>query len=404
MNNFSDDRRIRPVIDPLVALATASTPFLALYVDEWSHPGSPPLTFAMAGATALLIGIPLLVRRRYPVAVLGLLLLASVGAAIVRGEELAIPILIATAVALYTVATIEPRRTAVAAGVLSAVIAIAVEVVTESGAITSLDSLDSLLWTACAVAVGDAVRSRRISMQMLEERAVQAEATREQEARTRVANERLHIARELHDIVAHHIAVVNIQAGLAERAISRNAHETAATAITQVSEAARLALDDLSALLRLLRTPGDVDDRSPAPGLAQVTQLLATYARVDDHIQVTTQGEVRPLDAASELTAYRVIQESLTNASKHGIPGQTHLTLSFEPTDFVVTVTNPVRDDHQGKHPRAPGTGYGMIGLRERVDAIGGSVQAGRQADGTFMVQARIPYALATPAQTEFTP
>ena len=404
MSNLTNERRFRPVIDTLVALVTASTPFVYLYVDELSDTSSPPLTFAMAGVIALLIGVPLLVRRRYPFAVLALLLLASVGVAIAGGEELAIPLLIATAIALYTVATIEPRRAAVAAGVVSALIAVVVEVVTESGSITSLDSLDSVLWTACAVAAGDAVRSRRISMHVLEERAVRAEATREQEARTRVADERLRIARELHDIVAHHIAVVNIQAGLAERAISRNAHQTAATAITQVSEAARLALDDLSALLRLLRTPGDVDDRAPTPGLAQITQLLTTYARADDHIQVTTRGEIRPLDAASELTAYRVVQESLTNASKHGIPGQTHLTLSFEPTELVVTVTNPTRGDHQGKHPIGPGTGYGMIGLRERVDAIGGGVKAGRQPDGTFMVEARIPYALATPAQTEFTP
>lgn len=404
MRNLTNERRFRPVIDTLVALVTASTSFFYLYVDELSGPSSPPLTFATVGAIALLIGLPLLVRRRYPFAVLALLLLASVSATIAGGEELAIPILIATAVALYTVATIEARRAAVAAGMVSALIAIVVEVVTESGSITSLDSLDSVLWTACAVAAGDAVRSRRISMQVLEERAVRAEATREQEARTRVANERLHIARELHDIVAHHIAVVNIQAGLAERAISRNAHQTAATAITHVSEAARLALDDLSALLRLLRTPGDVDDHAPAPGLAQITQLLTTYARADNHIQVTTRGEVRPLDPASELTAYRVIQESLTNANKHGIPGQTHLTLSFEPTEFVVTVTNLIRGDHQGNHPAGPGTGYGMIGLRERVDAIGGRVRAERQADGTFMVEARIPYALATPAQTEVTP
>ncbi len=403
MRILTDDRRFRPVIDPLVALATASTPFLYLYVDEWSASSSPPLTFAKAGTIALLIGVPLLVRRRYPFAVLGLLLLASVGAAITGGEDLAIPFQIGTAVALYTVSTIESRRDAVAAGVVSALIAVVVEVMTEAGSLTSLDSLDSVLWTACAVAAGDAVRSRRISMQVLEERAVRAEATREQEARTRVAEERLHIARELHDIVAHHIAVVNIQAGLAERAISRNAHQTAATAIVHVSEAARLALDDLSALLRILRTSGDGDDRAPAPGLAQITQLLITYARADNHIQVTTRGEVRPLDSASELTAYRVIQESLTNASKHGIPGQTHLTLSFEPTDFVVTVTNPIRAGHEGQHPEGPGTGYGIIGLRERVDAIGGRVKAGRQADGTFMVEARIPYALAAPAQTEFT-
>jgi signal transduction histidine kinase len=133
------------------------------------------------------------------------------------------------------------------------------------------DTLAPVFWTAFAVAAGDAVRTRRINLQVLEERAWRAEETREQEVRTRVAEERLRIARELHDIVAHHIAVVNIQAGLAQRALSKNAQEHASAALTQVSKAARLALDDLAAVLRLLRASGDIDERAPAPGLAQVT-------------------------------------------------------------------------------------------------------------------------------------
>lgn len=404
MSPSNADRTFRPVSDTVVALLAASTPFLDFYIEGWSDPSSTPLSFATAGAIALLIAIPLFVRRRYPFAVLGLLLLAAVIAAAPGEEALAIPFLIASAVALYTVASIHPRRAAVAAGVVSAVIAVAIEVRTESGSLASLDSLSPVFWTACAVAAGDAVRSRRISMQMLEERAHRAEATREQEARARVAEERLHIARELHDIVAHHIAVVNIQAGLAERAMSRNALATAATAITHVSEAARLALDDLSAMLHLLRGSGDVDEREPAPGLAQVNDLLDTYASVDDRVQVTVRGGVQTLDAVSELTAYRVIQESLTNAGKHGILGQTHLTLSYEPTDFVVTVTNPVRGDAAGSIPTAPGTGYGLIGLHERVNAIGGRVTAGRQANGVYVVEAQIPYTPAEPVRTEPTP
>ncbi len=404
MSPSDDDRRFRPVIDTTVALVTASTPFFDLYVEEWSDPSSTPFSFATAGAIALLIASPLFVRRRYPFAVLGLLLLASIIAAVPGDEALAIPFLIATAVALYTLASLYPRRTAIVAGVVAAVIAVAVEVRTESGSIDSLDSLTPAFWTACAVAAGDAVRSRRISMQVLEERARRAEATREQEARARVTEERLRIARELHDIVAHHIAVVNIQAGLAERAMSRNALETASTAINHVSEAARMALDDLSAVLHLLRGSGKTDPREPAPGLAQVNDLLDTYASADSRVQVTVQGGVRPLDAASELTAYRVIQESLTNASKHGIVSQTHLTLSYEPRDFVVTVTNPVRGDIEGNLPTAPSTGYGLIGLHERVDSIGGTVTTGQQANGIFIVEAHIPYSPTEPARTETTP
>lgn len=395
------DRTFRPVIDTIVALVTASTPFLDLYFDELSEASGSPFTFATASASALVIGISLLVRRRYPLAVLGVLLVAAIVAATSGEAELSIPFMIAAAVAIFTFASIRPRQPAVIAGVVTVAIAYAIELATTSESPLSREAFSSLFWTACAVAAGDAVRTRRINVRVLEDRAQRAEATREQEARARVAEERLHIARELHDIVAHHIAVVNIQAGLAERAMSRNAPETAATAIGHVSEAARLALDDLSALLHLLRGAGDMDRREPAPGLAQVNELLDSYASADNRVQVTTRGKPRSLDAASELTAYRVIQESLTNATKHGIPGETHLTLAYEPTDFVIHVSNPIRGDVEGNLPAAPGTGYGVIGLHERVEAIGGTVTAAQRANGIFVVEARIPYAPVEPARTE---
>ena len=263
----SNDRTFRPVIDIVVALVFASTPFLDLYFNEFSDSAGSPFSFASASAFSLLIGSSLLVRRRFPFAVLGVLLLAALVAGVFGEQdgELPIPFLIAAAVALFTVASLHPRRTAVAAGVITLVAAFAAEVMVTSGPAVSGESLGPIFWSGFAVAAGDAVRSRRISMQVLEERALRAEATREQEARARVTEERLRIARELHDIVAHHIAVVNIQAGLAERAMARNAVDTAAAAVAHVSEAARLALDDLSAVLLLLRGSGTTDSREPAP-------------------------------------------------------------------------------------------------------------------------------------------
>ncbi|MBA2246925.1 MAG: two-component sensor histidine kinase [Chloroflexia bacterium] len=403
MNPSEEDRRFRPVLDSIVALAAASTPFLDLYFNELSETSGTPFSFATASMFAFVIGISLLVRRRFPLPVLVLLLLGAVMAAATGKEELPIPFTIAAAVALFTVASTLPRQTAVLAGVVSIAIAFPLELVSTRGSMISRESLAPVFWSAFAVAAGDAVRSRRIYVQVLEERARRAEETREQEARARVTEERLHIARELHDIVAHHIAVVNIQAGLAERAMSRNALETAATAVSHVSEAARLALDDLSAVLHLLRGTGDIDRRDPAPGLDQVNDLLDSYANADNRVRTTIRGKAQPLHAASELTAYRVIQEALTNATKHGILGETHLTLSYEPRDFVVHVSNPVRTDAEGNLPAPPGTGYGMIGLHERVDAIGGRVSAGPQANGIFVVEAHIPYAPAEPVRTEAT-
>lgn len=265
MSPSEQDQKFHPISDPVVAFGAASTPFLDLYFNELSQAGGSSFTFATASTSALVIGLSLLVRRRYPFVVLGVLLVSAILAAIAGGEELPIPFLIGSGIALYTIASLYPRRTAVITGLVTLVIVLPVEAKSAGG---TLISLDPVFWVSLAVAAGDAVRSRRINMRVLEDRARRAEETREQEARARVAEERLHIARELHDIVAHHIAVVNIQAGLAERAMSRNAPETAATAIAHVNEAARLALDDLSAVLHLLRGSRDIDHREPAPGLA----------------------------------------------------------------------------------------------------------------------------------------
>lgn len=268
MSPSEQDQKFHPISDPVVAFGAASTPFLDLYFNELSQAGGSSFTFATASTSALVIGLSLLVRRRYPFVVLGVLLVSAILAAIAGGEELPIPFLIGSGIALYTIASLYPRRTAVITGLVTLVIVLPVEAESAGGTLISPESLDPVFWVSLAVAAGDAVRSRRINMRVLEDRARRAEETREQEARARVAEERLHIARELHDIVAHHIAVVNIQAGLAERAMSRNAPETAATAIAHVNEAARLALDDLSAVLHLLRGSRDIDHREPAPGLA----------------------------------------------------------------------------------------------------------------------------------------
>ena len=405
MTGPNGERRFRPVSDTVVALLAASVPFLDLYTDLLLQPAGSPYSLITAIAAALVIGSSLLVRRRAPVLVLGVQLLAAVVLTSGWEAEFAIPFLVGAWVALFTVASLQPRRSALLAGVVTAAVGIAIEVVarTDAGPLLSLGSLDGLLPPALAVAAGDAVRTRRIYVQVLEERARRAEETREREARARVSEERLRIARELHDIVAHHITVVNIQAGLAERALSRDALATASTAIGHVANAACLALDDLSTVLRLLREPGDVDDREPAPGLEQVNDLLSSYTDADNRVQVTIRGQARPLHATTELTAYRVIQESLTNASKHGVLGEAHLTLSYEPAEFVVHVTNSVRDDAGGTVPTALGTGYGMIGMRERVAAVGGRMTAGRAANGDFVVDVHVPYAPTEPAQMEST-
>ncbi len=389
--------RIQAVLDIGIALIVAALPFIPPFHDEGEDiPVIPTVLVSSVIAAALVL------RRRYPRVVLGVVLGLAIPVLVTGAHTVAFAA--GAAMALYTVASRWPRRTTAIATAVTGITVVGLIVWTSEGEEAYNAGVTVMVWIALAAAVGDAVRSRRNYVQVLEDRAQRAEETREQMARTRVAEERLRIAQELHDIVAHHIAVVNIQAGLASRAMSRDAFGTAASAIDRVSEAARSALDDLSAVLRLLRVTEDTDQREPAPGLAQVSDLIQSYANADDRIHWSIRGKAVPLDAASELTAYRVIQEALTNATKHGVPGETHLTISYEVDGLDITVANPVRIDVEGNETTVIGTGYGVIGLHERVGSVGGRITAHRQPNGQFVVRAVIPYSPARPAEMEQTP
>lgn len=387
-------RWLQWVLDAGIALLILPLPYVPPFLDAGE-----PIAVVPTLLVSIVVAVALLFRRRYPLIVLGAVLSMSIPTLLAGAHT--VPVTAGAAVALYTVASERSRRTTL--------IATGIALVSVVGLIAgSTDEIEGvrtgisvMVWVALAGAIGDGVRSRRTHVQLLQDRARRAEETREQVARARVAEERLRIARELHDIVAHHIAVVNIQAGLASRAMSKQAFGTAATAVDRVSEAARSALDDLSAVLRLLRATEESDQRSPAPGMAQVNDLIQTYSSGDDRVQWTIRGEPVPLDTGSELAAYRVIQEALTNATKHGAPGSTRLTLSYETDGLAVTVSNLIRTDVGDHRPAAPGTGYGVIGLHERVGSVGGQIAVSSQPDGRFVLRALIPYTPAKIAGTE---
>ena len=383
---------VQTLLDIAVALVVTALTIASLAFNENDDSAVVPTVIV-----SVIVGIALIARRRMPFAVLGLVLAMAIPT--VLTDAGIVSVAAGGAVALYTIASRWPRRTTMLATAISIVIILGLIVATRGDLQGFNESLSVLVWVALAAAVGDAVRSRRAFVQVLQDRAQRAEETREQTALARVTEERLRIAQELHDIVAHHIAVVNIQAGLASRAMAKEAYGTAVIAVDRVSEAARSALDDLSAVLRLLRATDDGERREPVPGLAQVSELVGSYAHADDRIHWTIRGKTVPLDAASELTAYRVIQEALTNATKHGVPGETRLVISWETDGLAIAVSNPVRTAPGGNPPAPVGTGYGVIGLHERVGSVGGRITADRQPDGHFVVRAMIPY--SPPRQTD---
>jgi signal transduction histidine kinase len=230
-------------------------------------------------------------------------------------------------------------------------------------------------WTAAATAIGDARRSRRAYIFAVEERARRAEETREEEARRRVAEERLRIARELHDVVAHHIAVINVQAGAAAHVLPTRP-EAVGPALAHIRRASDTALKELSAVVGVLR------NAEPTRGLARLGELLDALAAAGLRVEHTQHGQARELPAVVDLAAYRIVQEALTNAQRHGT-GTACLVVTYEPDRVVVEVTNPVG-------PPSPGSGYGLVGMRERAAAAGGTVTAGLD-DRQFVVRAELP-------------
>ena len=246
--------------------------------------------------------------------------------------------------------------------------------------------LAGLAWPTLAVAAGDAVRSRREAMAAAVDRAERAERSRDEETRRRVAEERLHIARELHDVIAHRIAVVNVQAGVAAH-LMRADPDSADVALATVRSSARVVLDELTDMLGLLRTDSDsVAPVHPTPTLDDVPALVATFSAAGLSVAYETTGETRPVTAPVGLAMFRTVQEALTNAHKHG-DGAARVRVVTGPNDIQIAIENRTRPDSAG----SDGSGFGLIGMRERVHAVGGTVTTTGQPSGLFAVHARFP-------------
>lgn len=236
--------------------------------------------------------------------------------------------------------------------------------------------------------LGDSFRRRRARERELEIRTSQLEAERELNAERAVTDERLRIARELHDVVAHHVSVMGVQAGAARRLISRNP-ATAVDALATVEHSSRQAVRELQRLVGFLRS-GEPEDLAPAPGLDRLEALLEdTRATTGLDVVGAVRGEPFPVPDSVGLSVYRIVQEALTNTIKHGHARRVELELCYDEPAIVVDV----RDDGVGfGGPGSPnGSGHGLAGMRERVALHGGTLNAGADPAGGFRVTARFP-------------
>ncbi|MCX4907699.1 sensor histidine kinase [Streptomyces sp. NBC_00878] len=248
--------------------------------------------------------------------------------------------------------------------------------------------------------LGHSVHNRRAYLAAVEERARRAEQSRESEARRRVAEERVRIARELHDLVAHQITLANAQATVAAHLFDARPEQTRKS-LKELVATTGDALDDLRATVGLLRQSGDAaGPAEPAPGLSRLPTLLESFRRAGLEVSVHQEGTARPLPPGVDLTAYRIVQEALTNVTKHAGTGSARVRLAWNRDRVTITVadegggartaptasTGPSASTTADRPP-----GYGLIGMRERATAVGGHLWAGRSPEGGFLVSAQLP-------------
>jgi signal transduction histidine kinase len=349
-----------------------------------------PLSVALGLAAAA----ALLARRRLPLTVL-----AVTGAAafadISLGEAAAVAATVAAMVALYTVDTRCGRRWSLGAsavGLAGALLALAVASDLDARQLAELAIAPLAVITALWV-TGDNLRVRRAYVAGLEERAAWADAQRAAEARRAAEEERARIARELHDVVAHHVAVIAVQAGAA-RMLATGADERTLDLLGSIEGASHQAMRELRRLLGVLRRepggePGGPRQAAPQPGLGQLEQLLDQVRRAGLPVELTVDGAPEGLPDGVDLSAYRIVQEALTNALKHAGPVATRVGLRCDGRAVTLIVTSARPAGEPAAPPERPG--HGLIGMRERAAMAGGELRAGPTADGGFEVFARLP-------------
>ncbi|WP_082105340.1 sensor histidine kinase [Demequina subtropica] len=333
----------------------------------------------------LVASVALAWRRAYPMPVLLACALLFAVPTIATGDVASA--LVPFVVALYTVVSRVPRIPVGLAVGAAAVAGVAgVLAVGSERTITDPVVVSAEIWMALVAAIGVAMNLYRRSVAQERERTRQAEETREAVARGRVAEERLRIARELHDAVGHHVAVMNVQAGVAEALIDTDPAR-ASDALVRVQEAGARVLEELPVMLRVLRqTDGEADeDIHPTAGIAALGELAAQAADAGLEVALDTVDVPAELPAATDHAAYRIVQEALANARRYGT-GTARVEVALRDGALAVDVRNRV----DIARPGGQGSGLGLIGMAERATAAGGSVAAERRGD-EFVVHATLP-------------
>jgi len=338
------------------------------------HHGSPlgPLLLSPV------ICLPLLWRRTHPLLTLGTTTTAT--ALVVAGWGVYDPVPVG--LALFTVADRCERRVSLAAGG-AALAVLSLPLLFSVGWTNGLGFLGRLLGFVVAWFVGDSIRAGRMVVEDLEEKAERLERERRLEAERAAAEEQARIARELHDLIAHNISVMVVQASAADD-VFETRPDRAREAIRRVVDTGRTALTELRQLLGAVRTDGT--EYAPLPGLALLDDLIGQVRHSGLQVVITVDGTPRPLPKALDLSAYRIVQEALTNTLKHANARHANVAIRYRDDQLDVEILDDGTGDSNGG-----GGGQGLIGMRERVVAFGGSLSTGPATGGGFLVSAIFP-------------
>jgi len=337
------------------------------------------------GAAVLAMTVPLALRLRLPMTVLGLVLAGYVLEAVLvahhGGPQVSV---IAVLLALYAVGS---RADGVRVGVAAALTLVGLFAATRlRGSDLATSLVVPVLVTGCGLVIGRAVGVLRFESDAFAERASELERARDERGRVAVAEERRRIARELHDVIGHSISVMGVQAG-AVRSVLREDQQREREALLGVERTGRQAIGEMRRLIGLLRTERD-EVGDPTPSLRRVEQLVCEMRDAGLVVSLQVHGDLTALSPGADLAGYRIVQEALTNALKHAPGASVEANVSCDAHQLEIDVI-----DNGGSAPcRAIGAfGHGLLGMRERAALYGGELVAGPRADGGFSIRARIP-------------
>ncbi|MGH8933058.1 MAG: sensor histidine kinase [Egibacteraceae bacterium] len=372
----------------IAALAVAAFEFR--YVGNRQGDLLPPVPWSpMVGAAIVAIVAPLAWRRRAPLTVLALVATAQVAALALLRLENEITLL-AVLAAMYSAGAhgAEPGRKplrVIAFGALAVALTYQVDADQPVGA--AIYSLHLVVWGVAACVLGDSVRIGRAREAELETRTAQLAAEREINARRAVLEERVRVARELHDVIAHHVSLMGIQAAAAGRVLTTRPEQAAKT-LASIEGTSRQAVGEMQRMLGFLRQEDEVDALAPPPSLRRLGSLVTQMSEAKLAVEVCVEGDQKPLPASVDLSAYRVVQEALTNTLKHAKATTAAVTLRYRTATFEVEVV-----DNGVGTAAVPNIGngqqqHGLIGMRERAALHCGEFEAGPRAEGGFGVRA----------------